>query len=148
MFLIQSIQIENQNRMYGTLIRIEQTRNDKLTAQLRRTLDHLKRRTKFAESISMALCDLKTKKTLLEAEVENKYDELDVVYEVLSQTKRELFHSIMEQRKLQTHLCQEQRSVQFLKNQITMLVSEVILLTLSNSYRSLLAFISAHRKDT
>lgn len=148
MFLIQSIQIENQNRMYGTLIRIEQTRNDKLTAQLRRTLDHLKRRTKFAESISMALCDLKTKKTLLEAEVENKYDELDVVYEVLSQTKRELFHSIMEQRKLQTHLCQEQRSVQFLKNQITMLVSEVILLTLPNSYRSLLAFISAHRKDT
>lgn len=141
MFLIQSIQIENQNRMYGTLIRIEQTRNDKLTAQLRRTLDHLKRRTKFAESISMALCDLKTKKTLLEAEVENKYDELDVVYEVLSQTKRELFNSIMEQRKLQTHLCQEQRSVQFLKNQITMLVSEVILLTLPNSYRSLLAFI-------
>lgn len=141
MFLIQSIQIENQNRMYGTLIRIEQTRNDKLTAQLRRTLDHLKRRTKFAESISMALCDLKTKKTLLEAEVDNKYDELDVIYEDLSQTKRELFHSIMEQRKLQTHLCQEQRSVQFLKNQITMLVSEVILLTLSNSYRSLLAFI-------
>ncbi|XP_037811047.1 uncharacterized protein LOC119603159 isoform X2 [Lucilia sericata] len=106
---------ENQIHVYSTLMRIEQSRNDELTAQLKRTLNNLKRKAESCEITAMKLSNLKTNKALLEHELKNRYEEYEALHEILSQTKTELFRSMMEQRNLQMELCKAQHCVQSLE---------------------------------
>ena len=68
---------------------------------------------------------MKTNKALLEQELKLRYEEYDALHEVMSQTKTDLFRSMMEQRHLQSQLCKEQRLVQSLKTQKNLLINEV-----------------------
>ncbi|XP_065356129.1 uncharacterized protein LOC135950520 [Calliphora vicina] len=116
---------ENQLRVYSTLMRVEQNRNDELTVQLKRTLDNLKSKTAFCESTSMKLSNFKVNKAILEQELKTRYEEYDALHEVLVQTKTQLFRSMMEQRNLQSELCKEQRSVQSLQCHKNMLLKQI-----------------------
>lgn len=92
---------------------------------MKRTLDSLKQATATCENISSNLATMKTNKALLEQELKLRYEEYDALHEVMSQTKTDLFRSMMEQRHLQSELCKEQRLVQSLKTQKNLLINEV-----------------------
>lgn len=68
---------------------------------------------------------MKSNKAVLEQELKFRYEEYDSLHEIMSQTKTDLFRSMMEQRNLQSQLCKEQRLVQSLKNQNNLLINEV-----------------------
>ncbi|XP_046812312.1 uncharacterized protein LOC111676873 isoform X2 [Lucilia cuprina] len=126
---------ENQMRVYSTLMRVEQSRNSELTAQLKRTLNNLKRKTASYEITAIKLSNLKANKVLLEHELKNRYEEYEVLHEVLSQTKTELFRSMMEQRSLQMELCKSQRCVQSLEIEKNGLIMQIC--NLKKEHRSI-----------
>ncbi|KAI8126532.1 hypothetical protein FF38_08311 [Lucilia cuprina] len=126
---------ENQMRVYSALMRVEQSRNSELTAQLKRTLNNLKRKTASYEITAIKLSNLKANKVLLEHELKNRYEEYEALHEVLSQTKTELFRSMMEQRNLQMELCKSQRSVQSLEIEKNGLIMQIC--NLKKEHRSI-----------
>lgn len=114
----------NQLEIYNQLIRVEQKRNDDLSLQLRKTLRNYKDIKSSSEAMSTSLLNMKTDKTLLEQELKIKEDEYETLHTSLSQAKSDLFHCMLDQKKLQAQLSKEQHLVQLLENQKIQLINE------------------------
>lgn len=108
------------------MIRVEQKRNDDLSLQLRKALRNYKDVKTSSDTMSASLLNMQSDKSLLEQELKLKQDEYDALHSTYSQTKSELFHCLLDQKKLQTQLCKEQRLVQLLENQKNQLINEVM----------------------
>lgn len=124
-WFIQRTRTETQLCIYGSLLKVEQSRTDELAVQLKRALHSLKDRSATCKSFSTLLCSLKIRQTFVEQEFKKKLEECEAMNEILAQTRTQLFRTMMEQRNLHLQLCNEQRLVQTLENEKKMLITKV-----------------------
>ncbi|XP_067625109.1 myosin heavy chain, clone 203 [Eurosta solidaginis] len=120
---------KNQIHVYNTLFRVEQKRNDELACQLKSSLENVIQAKSSCESLTTSVMSLKAERALLEQDLANKHKEMEALADILSQTKNDLFLSMVQQRNLRSALSKEQRSVQVLENQKSKLINELYQLT-------------------
>lgn len=77
------------------------------------------------ENLNTNVISLRAERVLLEQDLAIKSKELEALTDILSQTKEQLFQSMIDQHNLRFALNKEQRSVKVLENQKNKLINEV-----------------------
>ncbi|XP_039952617.1 uncharacterized protein LOC126752983 [Bactrocera neohumeralis] len=120
---------KNQIHVYNTLFRVEQKRNDELACQLKSSLESVMQAKSSCENLNTNVISLRAERVLLEQDLAIKSKELEALTDILSQTKEQLFQSMIDQHNLRFALNKEQRSVKVLENQKNNLINELYQLT-------------------
>ncbi|XP_014086363.3 tropomyosin isoform X2 [Bactrocera oleae] len=102
---------KNQIHVYNTLFRVEQKRNDELACQLKCSLESVMQAKSSCENLNTNVISLRAERVLLEQDLAIKSKELEALTDILSQTKEQLFQSMIDQHNLRFALNKEQRSV-------------------------------------
>ncbi|XP_075169793.1 uncharacterized protein LOC142241847 isoform X2 [Haematobia irritans] len=119
-----AIKARNKLHIFNTLLSVEQKRNDELNLKLKQSDQDSNRVKSTYEGISNSIRNMKIEISLLEHENQTKNKEIEILNQLLSQSKDDLLKMSIIQRQLQDNLSMEQSKIEKLINERGQLIKE------------------------
>ncbi|ALC40092.1 CG5050 [Drosophila busckii] len=107
----RAMQRKNELHVCNTLMRVEKKRCQELQLQLNHSNLSINQVRSSCEKLSSSLVNLSADKEMLERELDQCKEEYEDLHLVFKKNKDELLNALLDQRNLQQHLCQEQRTI-------------------------------------
>ncbi|XP_073825037.1 uncharacterized protein [Musca autumnalis] len=123
----------NQLEFYHSQVREKEKQNRNLSCQLNNTMEILHETKSSCNELSDIVTDLKADKRRLEYELQKMYEDYNTLHEMLIDTRKTLFQTMLEQHSLLSEISQKEHLVKTLENHANLLRIQLTNLTQENT---------------